>query len=201
VKYLCLVYDDEKTLRRCGCRRGGAVLLAAHQERRPDAGGRGDIEGPRGHAASAAHGDLPARERALRLPGAPRAAHLGIADLPTEGPETPEALAAKMGTHARSLRRVLRLLASAGVFTEDADGRLELTPVGSTLRSGPGSSRAAARRIAGPMVWQCGGDLLTTVGTGEAAFPRIFKTGSFEHFPTIPMKPPWSTRRRARSPP
>src|SRR5262249_15937609 len=71
------------------------------------------------------------------------AAHLGIADLLAEGPQTPEALAAKTGTHAGSLRRVLRLLASAGVFAEDADGRFELTPVGSALRSGPDSSQAA----------------------------------------------------------
>src|SRR5262245_20014833 len=114
------------------------------------------------------------------------AAHLGVADLLAEGPQTPETLAAKTGTHAGSLRRVLRLLASAGVFAEDADGRFELTPVGSALRSGPGSSRAAARLFAGPMVWQCWGDLLTTVRTGEPAFPRLFKTGSFEYFADHP---------------
>jgi SAM-dependent methyltransferase len=114
------------------------------------------------------------------------AAHLGIADLLAEGPQTPEALAAKTGTHAESLCRVLRLLASAGVFAEDADGRFELTPVGAALRSGPGSSRAVARLVAGPMVWQCWGDLLTTVRTGEPAFPRIFKTGSFEYFADHP---------------
>jgi len=114
------------------------------------------------------------------------AAHLGIADLLAEGPQTPAALAAKSGTHAGSLRRVLRLLASADVFAEDADGRFELTPIGSALRSGPGSSRAAAQLIAGPMVWQCWGDLLTTVRTGEPAFPRIFKTDSFEYFADHP---------------
>src|SRR5262245_18739943 len=114
------------------------------------------------------------------------AAYLGIADLLAEGPQTPEALAAKTGTHAGSLRRVLRLLASAGIFAEDADARFELTPVGSALRSGPGSSRAAARLFAGPMVWQCWADLLTTVRTGEPAFPRIFKTGSFEYFADHP---------------
>src|SRR5262245_13455072 len=114
------------------------------------------------------------------------AAHLGIADLLTEGPQTPEALAAKTETHAGSLRRVLRLLASASVFAEDADGRFELTPVGAALRSGPGSSRAAARLIAGPMVWQCWGDLLTTVRTGEPAFPRSFKTDAFGDFAPHP---------------
>jgi SAM-dependent methyltransferase len=78
------------------------------------------------------------------------------------------------------------LLATAGVFAEDPDGHFELTPVGSTLRSGSGSSRAVAELIAGPRVWQCWGDLLTTVRTGEPAFPRIFKTDSFEYFADHP---------------
>jgi orsellinic acid C2-O-methyltransferase len=114
------------------------------------------------------------------------AAHLGIADLLTDGPQTHDTLAAKTGTHAGALRRVLRLLASAGVFAEDAEGRFELTPVGSALRSGPGSARAAARLFGGPMVWQCWGDLLTTVRTGEPAFPRLFKADSFEYFAKHP---------------
>jgi hypothetical protein len=114
------------------------------------------------------------------------AAYLGIADLLADGPQTPDTLAAKTGTHAGALRRVLRLLASAGVFAEHPDGRFDLTPVGSTLRNGPGSSRAAARLFAGPMVWQCWGDLLTTVRTGEPAFTRIFKTDSFTYIAEHP---------------
>src|SRR4030095_8158958 len=89
------------------------------------------------------------------------AAHLGIADLLAAGPQTHETLAAKTGTHAGSLRRVLRLLASAGVFAEDADGRFELTPVGSALCSGPGSSRGAARLIPRSLVGPRWGGLVT----------------------------------------
>jgi SAM-dependent methyltransferase len=114
------------------------------------------------------------------------AAHLGIADLLAEGPRTHQTLAAETATHASSLRRVLRLLASAGVFTERADGSFELTPVGSALRSGPGSFRATARLFGAPVVWQSWGDLLTTVRTGEPAFRRIFKVDSFEYFATHP---------------
>ena len=36
------------------------------------------------------------------------------------------------------------------------------------------------------MVWQCWGDLLTTVRTGEPAFPRVFEDGSFEYFADHP---------------
>src|SRR5262245_35155132 len=104
------------------------------------------------------------------------AAELGIADLLADGPVAADALAARTGTHAPSLRRVLRLLASTGVFTEEADGRFALTPVGAFLRTGPGSFRASARLFAGPMVWRSWGDLLTTVRTGEQALQRVFGT-------------------------
>lgn len=116
------------------------------------------------------------------------AAELGIADLLANDPQTPDALATATGTHAPSLQRVLRLLASAGVFAEGADGRFELTPVGSFLRSGPGSFRAAARLFGGPMVWQSWGDLLNTVRTGEPAFARVFNTDSFEYFAAHPKE-------------
>jgi len=49
------------------------------------------------------------------------AAALGIADLLGEGPRHYAELAKATGTHAPSLNRVLRLLASVGVFAEAAD--------------------------------------------------------------------------------
>jgi hypothetical protein len=113
-------------------------------------------------------------------------AHLGIADLLADGPQTHEALAAKTNTHAPSLRRVLRLLVTAGVFAEGADQRFELTPVGACLRSGPGSFRAVARLFAGPIAWQSWGDLLNTVRTGEPAFARVFGTDPFRYFADHP---------------
>jgi len=110
------------------------------------------------------------------------AAKLGIADHLADGAESHDALAEATGTHAPSLRRVLRLLAAAGVLTEREDGRFELTAVGACLKSGPGSFRAAAELFGGPMVWTSWGDLLTTVRTGETALHRVFKTDSFEYF-------------------
>jgi len=114
------------------------------------------------------------------------AAKLGIADHLADGPQTHDALAKATGTQAPSLRRVLRLLAAAGVLNEREDGRFELTAVGSFLKSGPGSFRAAAQLFAGPMIWKSWGDLLTTVRTGETAMPRVFGTGSFEYFEQHP---------------
>ncbi len=114
------------------------------------------------------------------------AAKLGVADLLGQGPRGHEDLAAATGTHAPSLRRVLRLLASAGVLAETDDGRFALTELGSCLRSGPGSFRAVVQLFGGPAVWSSWGDLLETVRTGEAALPRVFGTDPFEYFSAHP---------------
>jgi len=45
-------------------------------------------------------------------------AKLGVADVLAKGPLTPEAIAKRAGAHPPSLRRVLRALASVGVFAE-----------------------------------------------------------------------------------
>ena len=56
------------------------------------------------------------------------AASLGIADHLRDGPRSVEELAAATGSRAPSLYRLLRALASVGIFTE-ADGRFGLTPL------------------------------------------------------------------------
>jgi len=114
------------------------------------------------------------------------AAKLGIADHLANGPASADALAAATETHAPSLRRVLRLLATCGVLIEEADGRFALTPMGAPLKSGPGSMRAAAQLFSGPMVWGSWGDLLNSVRTGEPAFQRVFGTDSFGYLQQHP---------------
>jgi hypothetical protein len=114
------------------------------------------------------------------------AAKLGIADLLADGPRGHEDLAAATHTHAPSLRRVLRLLASAGVFSEEADERFGLTPIGACLRSGvPGSMRAAALLFGG-ISQQAWGDLLHSVETGEPAFRRVFGLEPFDYMAQHP---------------
>ena len=63
------------------------------------------------------------------------AATLGIADLLRDGPRDSDALARETATHAPSLHRVLRALASVGVLHEGDDGRFALTAIGECLRS------------------------------------------------------------------
>src|SRR5689334_7218623 len=73
------------------------------------------------------------------------AVKLGIADLLAGGSQNAEELARTTGTHARSLYRLLRALASVGVFAEGDDKRFSLTPAAECLRSDvPGSMKALA---------------------------------------------------------
>jgi SAM-dependent methyltransferase len=108
-------------------------------------------------------------------------ATLGIADLLAHGPQPSSALAKATGTHAESLTRVLRLLASVGVFTEQEDRCFALTPLGECLRTGvPGSMRSAALLFAG-ITQEAWRDLLYSVRTGEPAFHHVFGMDSFSY--------------------
>ena len=75
-------------------------------------------------------------------------ARLGVADHMDETAISTEDLAGKVGAHAPSLYRVMRMLASVGVFTEEPGRKFALTPVGETLKSdAQGSMRAMAMML------------------------------------------------------
>jgi hypothetical protein len=101
------------------------------------------------------------------------AARLGIADLLASGPRSAEQIAAATQSNAAALRRVMRLLASVGVFAEREDGRFELQPIGELLREdAPGSMRAAVMVFAGVSIQDSWKELEWCVRTGEPAFKR-----------------------------
>jgi hypothetical protein len=109
------------------------------------------------------------------------AAKLGIADLLKDGPRYYGELAKATETHPPSLRRMMRLLASVGVFAEREDGTFALTPAGECLRTGvPGSSRAMVMLFAGNRMHDNWGDLDYCVKTGEPAFRRRGLTDVFQ---------------------
>src|SRR5262245_7559124 len=73
------------------------------------------------------------------------AAKLSLPDLVGNQPKTVAELARMSDTHAPSLYRLLRGLASVGVFTEVAEGEFASTPLSDTLRKdAPGSLRGFA---------------------------------------------------------
>src|SRR5262245_20172626 len=113
-------------------------------------------------------------------------ARLGIADFLSDGALDAEELAQRSKTHVSSLKRVLRLLVTVGVFTEDNEGRFALTPIGDHLRAGvPGSMRAAALLFGG-ITQRAWGELLYSVETGEPAFRRVFGQDSFAYLAEHP---------------
>ena len=114
------------------------------------------------------------------------AARLGIADLVKNGPKSGAELARATGTHAPSLYRMLRALASVGVFVEDANGQFGLTPPAACLRSDvPGSQRSLAIMM-GEEHFRAWADLLYSVQTGQPAFDRIFGKPIFPYLAEHP---------------
>jgi SAM-dependent methyltransferase len=93
---------------------------------------------------------------------------LGVADHLGEGPRRSDALAQVVGADPQALYRVLRLLASIGVFEEVAPGSFGLSPLGETLRSeAPGSVRNFAITETAPGHWLPWGRLPESVRTGR----------------------------------
>jgi hypothetical protein len=109
------------------------------------------------------------------------AAELGIADLIAGGTTTAEGLAQHTGTHAPSLKRVLRALCAYDVFEEKAPGVFALRPMGGQLRSDvQGSLRNFARFFPDQRAWKCLEEIEHTIRTGETGMNRAFGMDSFE---------------------
>lgn len=102
------------------------------------------------------------------------AAVLGIADLLGDGPRSSDDLAAASGAHPDALYRLLRALASVGVFHEGEGRRFTLTDLGAGLRSdAPESLAGWAAFVGEAYYWQAWGALLHSVRTGENALRHL----------------------------
>lgn len=108
------------------------------------------------------------------------AAKLGLADLIEQGPRTAEDLAAATNTHAPSLYRLLRALASMGIFADNGQRQFEMTPLARCLlTSEPGSQRALAI-MSGEEHYKAWGELMYSIETGKIAFDKLFGMPCFE---------------------
>jgi hypothetical protein len=117
------------------------------------------------------------------------AATLGLADLVRDGPKSVSDLSKHSGTHGPSLYRLLRALASIGVFAEDSQGRFELTPLAQHLRTDVPSSHAAWAIWSGQKpTWAMWGELLHCIRTGEAAFPKVHGMSVWQFYAGDPQQ-------------
>jgi hypothetical protein len=102
------------------------------------------------------------------------AAQLGVADLLASSPRPIADLSAATGVDAQSLYRVLRALASRGLFREDGDKRYSLTPLAEPLRQdAPHSIRPQALWSGSEAYRRAWGDLAYSVRTGQPAFDHV----------------------------
>ncbi|MFE2111258.1 methyltransferase [Kitasatospora sp. NPDC059463] len=142
----------------------------------------GTVDDPEGLRRSAAF--LVDEALGFLFPAALRAAaDIGVADHLADGPAAPAELAVATGTDARNLHRVLRLLATRGVVTEDEQGRFALTAAGQALRGDvPYSVRSAVQMLTDRTMWRPAGELTHCLTEGTTAFENIFGVPFFDHF-------------------
>lgn len=127
------------------------------------------------------------------------ATELGIADLMKDGPQTVEALAARTGAQAESLRRLLRTLAAQGVFAEDEHERFINTPASALLQQ---HVMRDGVLLCGEVTgdgswWNAVGALRHSVMTGEPAFQRQHGMGFFDYLSRHPECNVWFDRGMA----
>ena len=113
-------------------------------------------------------------------------AELGVADQIEPGsPQAAELLAKATGAHERSLYRILRFLASNGIFKEKDSHCFDHTPLSICLRSdAEGSFRPAAR--IGHRISSFWDGLHHSAITGESGFTKIFGQPLFDYLGTHP---------------
>lgn len=110
------------------------------------------------------------------------AAKLGIADLLKDGAKTIDDLAKYVEVDAQSLYRLLRALASHGIFAEIDNYYFELTPLAKCLQTDtPDSMRSVALLEGEDWLWQSWGNMFNAVKTGISGFEHKFgmKVGDY----------------------
>lgn len=110
------------------------------------------------------------------------AAVLDVAGALAGGAKNIDDLASATGTHAPSLYRVLRVLASSGIFAERDDGRISNTPLSELLRTDvPGSLRDLVLLFGDETSWRSWEGILHAVRTGEAPFEHLYGEKFFDY--------------------
>jgi hypothetical protein len=116
------------------------------------------------------------------------AAKFGLADLLKGGPRSATDLAAVSGAKPDRLFRLLRALASVGVFAETTPGVFQLTPTADLLRSDVEGSQRALALMMGEEHYEVWGRLVEVLRTDENAFEKQFGLPVFDYLAKNPEK-------------
>jgi hypothetical protein len=112
---------------------------------------------------------------------------LNIADHLASGPTPMAELAHATGANEDALYRVLRLLASLGIFAEVAPKTFTLTPAAELLRKdAPNSLRGMAAFLPDPFHYRVYSEIMHSVMTGKPAGDKALGMPIFEYFEKHP---------------
>lgn len=109
----------------------------------------------------------------------------GIVEAFGHSAQLPAAVAAETGTHAPTLARVLRALASRGVFDPCPEGAYRLSALGRRLLTSEPDSLAGLAAFR-PWEIHAWAEVDHTRKTGEPAFPQHFGHGFWDHLAANP---------------
>ena len=116
------------------------------------------------------------------------AAKFGIADHLKDGPKSVDELAEATSTNADALYRLLRALASKGIFVEDELRQFSLTPLAEPLQIDvPGSKRALAL-MSGDEQFHAWSEIDYSIQTGKTAFEKVYGQPIFDYLGDNPDK-------------
>jgi hypothetical protein len=173
---------------------GGDVMTEGRPPRQPPAFAIRAVQWLHSKLTGLANKLLPPEVRVMMMAGGAMqsqalhaAAKLRLPDLVAEGVDSIDDLARATGTHRDSLYRLMRALASVGVFEEDGHGRFKSTPLAEKICSDrPDSVRLLALLI-GHSSWRDPwGNILHSIETGESAFEHVFGKKYFEYLDDHP---------------
>jgi O-methyltransferase domain/Dimerisation domain len=114
------------------------------------------------------------------------AVKLKVADRIADGTTTTTHLARDCGVQEDALYRILRMLASVGVFEETAPRTFGLTPAAAALQDVPGSMHDMALWICDPFHFRVYADTMHSVQTGAPAIEKTFGMPVFEYLARDP---------------
>jgi hypothetical protein len=116
------------------------------------------------------------------------AAKFGLADHLKDGPRTVADLADATGTNPDALYRLLRALASVGIFAEREGRQFSLTPLAEPLRSDVAGSKRALALMSGDEQFRAWAEIEYSMRTGKTAFDKVFGKPIFDYLADHPEK-------------
>jgi hypothetical protein len=117
------------------------------------------------------------------------AARLKVADALKDGPKSSFELAQVVEADAPSLYRLMRVLASVGVFGQTKDGRFKLTAISKYLLSDASPSLAGqVSSLIEDWHHQLWGELYNSVKSGQPAYERVLGMEVFQFLEQNPAK-------------